>query len=194
MNGLDVAVFRAINGLSERPAAFFVFLSEATKLSIGRGILVTVFILLLLFKVSRKPALLAMLAWPLANLVTDVLKDAWQWSRPSWPEVRVIYPDIHVRVDPLTSYGTASAHAANMMAVAVTFLFLYRPLGWVWLVLAVLVGVSRVYVGVHWPSEVVLGWLCGAFASTLIVKCWEAGVNLRKGKTVEDPSPHPEES
>jgi undecaprenyl-diphosphatase len=135
-----------------------------------------------------------MLAWPLANGVTDVLKDACKWSRPSWPEVRAVYPEIHVRVDPLTSYGTASAHAANMMAVAVTFLWIYRPLGWVWLVLALLTGISRIYVGVHWPSEVVLGWLCGAAVATVVVKMWDWAVNRRKEEPAEDLSSRPEES
>ena len=80
-----------------------------------------------------------------------------------------------------------------MMAIAFVFLWLYRPLGWFWLAVAFFTGVSRVFVGVHWPSEVVLGWFCGAVAATLIVKGWEAAVNRRKPATSEDPSSHPEE-
>ena len=46
-------------------------------------------------------------------------------------------------------------------------------LGWrwgaPWIVVALLVGVSRVYVGVHFPSQVVFGWTLG-IASGVVVE------------------------
>jgi len=194
VNGLDLAVFRAINGLPDGLAPFFVFLSNATKLTVGIALLVAIFIALVVFKPTRKAAILAMPSWLLANATTDVLKDLWPVIRPSSPQMILAHPEFHQWVKPLDSPGTASAHAANMMAVAVAFLWLYRPVGWCWLVVAILTGVSRVYVGVHWPSQVVLGWLCGAVAGTVVVKSWEAAVSLRQRETSEDPSSRPEES
>lgn len=190
MNGLDLAIFRAINGWPDSLAPFFVFLSEATKRPGGLILLGVVFIGTLVFKPTRKPALLAMLAWPIANATTDVFKYVGKWPRPSWPEVLAAYPEFVVRVDPLTSFGTASAHSANMMAIAACFLWCYRPLGFVWLGFAILTGLSRIYVGVHWPSQVLLGWLCGAFVGTVVIKTWEAGVNARKSGSAGS---HPEE-
>lgn len=187
-----MAVFRAVNGLPDGQAPFWVFLSNATKTTGGLVLLGVLFVTLVAIQKTRKAAVLSMLAWPLANLVTDVLKDAWKWPRPSWPSVVASHPDFTVRVEPLTSYGTASAHSANMMAIAVCFLWLYRPLGWAWLVVALLTGVSRIYVGVHWPSQVLLGWLCGAVAATVLVKSVEAWVRLRQARSQTPQNSHPE--
>src|SRR5262249_13089464 len=140
---------------------------------------------------TRKPALLAMATWPLANLTTDVLKVAWKWNRPSWPDVLQAHSDFHVRGAAATGYGTASAHSANMIAGGLCFLGLCPPVGVAWLVFAVLTGLSRIYVGVHWPSEVLLGWVVGAIVATIVVKTWEAAARLwarRHEAPVESPA------
>ncbi|MBL8064687.1 MAG: phosphatase PAP2 family protein [Chthonomonadaceae bacterium] len=169
MNDLDLAVFRAINGWPEGLRPFFVFLTNFTKEPAGLLILALATIGLIWWKPSRVPCILAVVCWPLADGATNLLKHWWQWPRPSWPESLLAHPEFIVRVDPLTSFGTASAHSANMMTVATCFLLFDRRLGAAWVTIAVLVGLSRIYVGVHWPSQVLLGWLVGAIVGTLAV-------------------------
>jgi undecaprenyl-diphosphatase len=82
----------------------------------------------------------------------------------------------------MTSYGSSSAHAATMMAVATAFLFYNRTLGLVWLGVALLTGVSRIYVGVHYPYQVLLGWAVGAFVAFVAVKSWRAYLQVRSKK------------
>lgn len=48
--------------------------------------------------------------------------------------------------------------------------------------LTLIVGVSRVYLGVHWPTDVVAGWTAGA-AWALV--CWVVAKRLHVGGTIE---------
>ena len=185
MRELDQAVFRAINGAPDWLSPVMVFFSEGSKWWWVRGLLLALFVFFLWKKSTRTPAVLAMLAWPLANAACDLLKYGLQLPRPC-----VELADVVLRVHRLTSFGTASAHAATMMAVAVAFLFYHRPIGYIWLGIAVLTGLSRVYVGVHYPSQVLLGWAVGAVVSLVVVMAWRLILRRRtQGRQESAPLP-----
>ncbi|PWJ78432.1 undecaprenyl-diphosphatase [Pseudaminobacter salicylatoxidans] len=54
-----------------------------------------------------------------------------------------------------------------------------------------IVGLSRLYLGVHWPSDVAAGWCIGAAWAML---CWLVARWLRRRAAISDRAAHPEHS
>ncbi len=66
-----------------------------------------------------------------------------------------------------------SAHAANSMAVALAAMFLWPGLKPWALILPLIIGYSRVYLGKHFPTDVLAGWAVGALAGMAVA--WVLG-------------------
>lgn len=168
MNDLDRHLCLWINGWPDWFSPFLTFFSIAMEY-----VQVKLFFAVLLIGMivsssrARVAALLAVLACGIGNGLTDILKHAFPMHRPFQPQA--LGELIVTRVGTANSMGTASAHAANMAALAMVTTMLLGRWGWPWIAIAVLTGFSRVYVGAHFPSQVLLGWTCGILAGLLCV-------------------------
>lgn len=71
-------------------------------------------------------------------------------------------------------YGYFSAHASNSFAIAVFFAHLFRKsykiLVWILVIWALVVAYSRIYVGVHFPLDILSGALAGTFMGWLFYR------------------------
>jgi undecaprenyl-diphosphatase len=61
-------------------------------------------------------------------------------------------------------YSFVSGHAANHMCIAVLAGILLGGGIWLWFLIgwALLIGYSRIHLGVHFPGDVICGWMVGA--------------------------------
>lgn len=99
--------------------------------------------------------------------LNDMLKMAFNDPRPYWYDTRV-----KLLADPETSFGIPSGHAQNAV-VLWSVLAAHVRKRWAWVVailLAFLIGFSRIYLGAHFPTDVIAGWLFGAILLVLILR------------------------
>ncbi len=95
-------------------------------------------------------------------------------------------PDVVAHLVPVSSASFPSAHAANSAIVYLTLAAVAsqvapepavrRYLMTVALVLVGAIGLSRVYLGVHWPSDVMAGW---SFGTLWALAGWWATARIR---------------
>ncbi|MFK7833539.1 MAG: phosphatase PAP2 family protein [Winogradskyella sp.] len=104
--------------------------------------------------------------------ITNVFKRTFERPRPCGAEgvmdfTRFIAPRCG-------KYGFFSGHSSNSMAAAVFGGLLLRPyfkhLIYVLLIWSLVVAYSRIYVGVHYPLDIICGLTFGAFAGFLFYK------------------------
>jgi undecaprenyl-diphosphatase len=140
----------------------------------------------LLMRRQYHAALLVLIATVGGTLISNLLKDIYDRPRPDL-------------VPHLTRVSTSSFPSGHAMLSAVVYLTLGALLarlseGW-WakaylvgaaVMLALLVGASRVYLGVHYPTDVAAGWAAGVAWAVL---CWLVARYLQhKGAVEGDPT------
>lgn len=109
----------------------------------------------------------------LTDQITNLFKFSFQRLRPcNNPEINTFIRVVQVR----TSYSFFSGHAANTMAVA-TFLYLnfkreLRYLGFLF-VWPLVFAYSRIYLGLHYPIDIICGYLCGGITGFFMFKMYK---------------------
>ena len=97
-----------------------------------------------------------------ADLISyRVLKAVAQRPRPEISAVETHMP-VHMRVESASGTSFPSNHAANTTAEATVLWLALRRWSWIAILYAALIAYSRVYVGVHYPLDVIGGAAVGA--------------------------------
>ena len=120
-------------------------------------------------------------------VLSTVLKHFIDRDRPSLVEHRSIvytssFPSGHSMLSAVVYLTLGSLLARIMPGRVLKLYFLLLAM-----MLTFLVGVSRIYLGVHWPTDVLAGW-CGGLVWALL--CWLVARHLqRKGAVEQDDDP-----
>ena len=94
----------------------------------------------------------------------------WLKAKTTRPRPCARHDRIQPRVAPLDEYSFPSGHTLHAVAFTLIAVYHYSALIWLLLPFAALVALSRVVLGLHYPSDVLAGALIGAGLALLAVQ------------------------
>jgi undecaprenyl-diphosphatase len=163
--GWDLSLFRILN---EIPAAAASVLTLLSHLFLPAGI-ITVVVLTVAYVVARNRSVLPVVTGAVAAGAAWLLAYAAK-AIAARPRPYEVMADAVLRQPPAHGTSFPSSHTAVTLAVAIALVpFLARPLAATGIGYAVLVGWSRVYLGVHYPLDVLAGAGIGMTVGSVIL-------------------------
>lgn len=110
------------------------------------------------------------LAFALSDTISHrAIKPLFQRDRPH----NVMSETVQLRSHKHAGYSFPSNHAANMFSIGTFLGGVYPTMRFVFWGIALLIAYSRVYVGVHFPFDVLGGALLGIFCGSFVFLLWK---------------------
>lgn len=136
--------------------------------------------------IARKPRAAAFISASVAGALalSFALKHSFNRPRPDLvPHLSIVHTSSFPSGHSMLSAAVYLTLGALLARLQTSLVLKAYVLLWA-LFAAFLTGVSRVYVGVHWPSDVLAGWAAGATWAAL---CWLLARKLQRRGEVEKP-------
>ncbi len=115
------------------------------------------------------------------GLLTEIIRFFYHHPRPF--DVYEFMPLIAER-----GYSFPSGHAAWFFALALTVLYANKKWGMWFFILAILNGLARIYCGVHWPGDILGGFIVGVASGwivhKLVLSYWREIENKKAGESI----------
>lgn len=125
--------------------------------------IVTVLILIsLTSNQTRITAISSALALALSHIPVHFVKKLYPRKRPYLTLKKAKYP-----VNPLKDHSFPSGHTTAVFSVITPFILFLPVLSLVLIPIGLCIGLSRIYLGLHYPSDVIAGGILGSVAATV---------------------------
>ena len=163
--GMDAAIFRAINELLNSCP----WLSNVARFISYFGdhgyFFIALVVVLVIFRKTRKIGITLAIGMIIGSLINNtLLKELVARPRPYTVLEFKEYWMTHSNIV-MNSYSFPSGHTATASVIGVgLFLTLNKKYSWTFLFIPLLMAWSRVTLFVHYPSDVLFGWIVGALA------------------------------
>lgn len=123
-------------------------------------------LILLVFKKTRKCGVFMLITMAICFIVGNLgIKNIVARERPF-----TVATDIVLKIPIPSEYSFPSGHTMNGFAAATTIFLFYKKPGIFALLLASLIAFSRMYLFVHYPTDILGGIVIGAGAANLVYK------------------------
>lgn len=109
----------------------------------------------------------ALLALTFSHIPVAIIKKKYPRLRPY-----LVHPQTITYKNPLTDHSFPSGHTTAIFSIIFPFVTAVPALGLILIPLALIVGLSRIYLGLHYPSDCIVGCLIGTTASLVTVAFW----------------------
>lgn len=141
-------------------------MSFITRLGDYGTIWILLGIILLLFPKTRRCGFTVLLSLAISSFAANIL------IKPLISRIRPFYsnPEIALFIPPPSGYSFPSGHSTSSFAAATSVFLCNKAAGIPTLILAFLVAFSRLYLYVHYPSDVLTGAILGIVSAILIEK------------------------
>ncbi len=179
---IDVSVFYFINHTISNPFfdKFFPFVTD-----VKNWYITYILLFLVLVTMGGRTGRVAAVIFLILITVTDQFSSAFLKHLIGRIRPCNILPDVRILVTCTESFSFPSSHAVNNFAAAMFFTKIYPKFKWAFFIVATLMALSRPYVGVHYPSDIVGGALIGTVFGYLFAFIAMKIDNVLKEKTTK---------
>lgn len=169
LNSIDLSVFRFINSSLSNPVLDFImpFLTDLNRYKVVLAVVLAL-LLWMLIRGSR-PVRLAALLLIISITISDQLSSSVIKFWFTRPRPCHVMQDIQLLVGCGGGYSFPSSHAVNNFAGALILAFFLPRAKWWFMGFAAVIAFSRVYVGVHYPSDVIGGTVIGLIIAGIVL-------------------------